>query len=230
MRSQHTMRNPATLRSRAFAASVLTLTMGLGGAQSAFAQGADPPLGIPYAGETGHPVHVRLDTAATYGIGGQSFLGVHVGMSGYMPVWNTRWATGTFDAGLLLGYGNEPTFLAPWIDTTQVQGATHRISLLARVGHTFHLGLHRGVALGIHLYAGLHEWISSYSVNYANEGVSGSGTAKRSLFVTGAELDFAYRFSQPAGLYLKMGAPFPYQSSYLATIFTVGAGLTFYLR
>ncbi|MBL9042938.1 MAG: hypothetical protein JNM83_15110 [Myxococcales bacterium] len=215
------------IRSRALA-SLLVLSLGLCTAQQARAQ--EPPVGIPEGGERGHPVHVRLDTAATYGIGGQSFLGVQVSMSGYLPIWNTRWATGTFDGGVLLGYGNEPTFLAPWIDPSQVEGATHRISLFARFGHTFHLGIRRRVALGVHLYAGLHEWISSYSVNYPNEGVSGSGTAKRSLFVTGAELDFAYRFSQPVGLYLKMGAPFPYQSSYVATIFTVGAGLTFYLR
>lgn len=191
----------------------------------------EPALGIPpHGGETGHPVHVRLDTAATYGIGGQSFLGVDLKMSGYMPIWDTRLATGTFDAGLVLAYGNEPTFLAPWIDPSQVQGATHRISLLLRLGHTFHMGHRRRAALGFHLFGGLHEWVSSYSLHYANEGISGSATQKKSLLVTGGELDFAYRFSERVGLYLALSAPFPYQSSYAQTIFHVGAGLTFYLR
>ncbi len=191
----------------------------------------EPHLGIPAGGaESGRPVHVRLDTAATYGIGGQSFLGVDLKMSGYMPVWDTRLGTGTFDAGVVLAYGNEPTFLAPWIDPSQVQGATHRISLFLRLGHTFHIGQRRRVALGMHLFGGLHEWISAYSVQYANEGVSGSSTQKKSLLVSGGELDFAYRFSERAGLYLALSAPFPYQSSYAQTMFHVGAGLTFYLR
>lgn len=191
----------------------------------------EPSLGIPSGGnESGHPVHVRLDAAATYGIGGQSLLGMDLKMGGYMPVWDTRLATGTVDGGLVLGYANGPTWLAPWIDPAQVEGATHHISLLVRIGHSFHLGVRRRASLGFHLFAGLHEWISSYSVVYANEGVSGSSTAKRSLLISGGELDFAYRFSERVGLYLALSAPFPYQSSYAQTFFHVGAGLTFYLR
>lgn len=213
-----------------------TAWMGIGfglllGTMSATAFADEPSWGIPSGGgESGHPVHVRLDTAATYGIGGQSFLGIDLKMSGYLPIWDTRLATGSFDAGVVLAYGNEPTWLAPWISPSQVQGATHHISLLARVGHTFHLGTRRRAALGFHLFGGLHEWISAYSVNYANEGVSGSASIKRSLFMTGGELDFAYRFSDPVGLYLEVSAPFPYQSSYAQTMFHVGTGLTFYLR
>ena len=73
----------------------------------------------------------------------------------------------------------------------------------------------------------LYAWIL---LHYANEGISGSAALKRSLFVSGGELDFAYRFSDPVGLYLELSAPFPYQSSYAQTMFHVGAGLTFYLR
>ena len=200
-------------------------------ALSATSIAEEPSLGIPSGGgEHGHPVHVRLDSAATYGIGGQSYLGIDLKMSGYLPVWDTRLGTGSIDAGVVLAYGNEPTWLAPWIDTSQVHGATHRISLLARLGHTFHIGVRRRAALGFHLFGGLHEWISAYSVNYQSEGISGSAALKRSLFVSGGELDFAYRFSDPVGLYLELSAPFPYQSSYAQTMFHVGAGLTFYLR
>lgn len=205
--------------------SVLCLTL------SATGSAQEPSVGIPSGGaESGHPVHVRLDAAATYGIGGQSYLGIDLKMNGYMPIWNTRLATGTIDGGLVLAYGNGPTWLAPWIDPAQVEGSTHHISLLLRIGHTFHMGSRRRASLGFHLFAGLHEWISSYSVLYANEGVSGSSTVKRSLLVSGGELDFAYRFSERVGLYLALSAPFPYQSSYAQTIFHAGAGLTFYLR
>ncbi len=214
-----------------YAASLSALCGVLFLTSAATVHAEEPSLGIPTGGnEIGHPVHVRFDTAATYGIGGQSYLGIDLKMSGYMPVWNTRLATGTVDGGLVLAYGNEPTWLAPWIDPEQVQGSTHRISLLLRVGHSFHLGVRRRVMLGFHLFAGLHEWISSYSVTYANEGIHGSSTVKRSLLVSGGELDFAYRFSEHVGLYLELSAPFPYQSSYAQTYFHVGAGLTFYLR
>lgn len=206
-------------------ATILGLTA-LGAATTARA--AEP--GIQPEGVSERRVHLRLDTAVVYGIGGQSFLGAQAQLTAYSAMWNTRLATGSLDAGLLLGYGNEPVWLAPWLDAAQVQGATHRISVLGRLGHTFHLGQRRRAALGVHVYAGLHEWISSYSVTYAKEGVSGSATETRTLLITGAELDFAYRFSRRVGIYLKAGAPFPYQSGYIQTLFAVGAGLTFYLR
>ena len=202
-------------------------------ALSATSIAEEPSLGIPSGGgEHGHPVHVRLDSAATYGIGGQSYLGIDLKMSGYLPVWDTRLGTGSIDAGVVLAYGNEPTWLAPWIDTSQVQ-ATHRISLLARLGTHFFTSVSvaapRSVSTRLAVFA---EWISAYSVNYQSEGISGSAALKRSLFVSGGELDFL-RTVFRSGRSVVSGTErtvSPIPVFYAQTMFHVGAGLTFYLR
>jgi hypothetical protein len=181
-------------------------------------------------GEREHRLHLALDGDFTYGIGGQSTLGAQLHLTGYTAVWNTRHATGTIDVGLQFAYGNEPPALAPWLQGKDTDGAAHRIQALVTVGHTFHMGQRRRAAFGLHLFGGWNHWISSYSLRYPNENVSGSGTVVRDHFVTGAELKFSYRFSKHVGLNLVAGSPFPYQSSYVVGMFFVGAGLTFYLR
>jgi hypothetical protein len=181
-------------------------------------------------GEREHRLHLALDGDFTYGIGTQSALGAQLRLTGYTAVWNTRYATGTIDVGVQFAYANEPTALAPWLHGVDTDGAGHRIQALVTVGHTFHMGRRRRVAFGLHLFGGLNHWISSYTLRYPNEGVSGSGTVTRDHFVTGAELKLSYRFSKHVGLNLVAGAPFPTESSYVVGMFFIGAGLTFYLR
>jgi hypothetical protein len=181
-------------------------------------------------GESERRLHLMLDGTFTYGIGGQSALGVTTHLTGYTALWNTRRATGTIDVGLQLAYGNEPTALAPWLSPDTVDGAAHRFQALLTVGHTFHMGRQRRAAFGVHLFGGWNHWSSSYTLRYPTENVQGSSTVSRDNFITGAELKFAYRFSKHVGINMVMGAPFPYQSSYVVGMFFVGAGLTFYVR
>lgn len=203
-------------------AALLTLTL------SSPARAGDPHIGED--GEVGHKVHVRLDTDATWGIGGQMFLGAEAHGTAYVGVWNTKRATGSVDFGLQLAYQNEPTFLAFWIDRDEVKGATHRLQALATVGHTFHMGGKRQVALGLHWFAGLNHWDSAYSLDYAHEDVHGKLSVKDDLFVTGGEVELAYRFSRYVGVNLSLLAPMPTESSYAITFGSIGLGLTYYLR
>lgn len=177
-----------------------------------------------------HTVHVRLDSDVTWGIGGQMFLGAQLHTSGYVGVWNSRRAAGSFDFGLQLAYGNEPTFLAPWIDPAQVKGSTQRVQALLTAGHTFHMGKRQQVGLGIAWFAGVNYWDSSYSVDYAAEDVHGSAKVTDALAVTGANVTLSYRVSKVAGINLTLLAPMPTASSYAITFGSIGIGPTFYLR
>lgn len=212
--------------------SLLMLLLGcvasLARADTTIAQRVPPH--IREGGETGHRLHFGLDTSFQFSIGGQMALGASVRGSGYAPIWNTRVATGTADVGVVLSYANEATALAPWLSGNDVTGAAHRIQLVASLGHTFHLGKRRRSSLGFHLYGGLNQWISSYEVNYANEGVRGAATVSRTKFVVGGELRYAYRISEYVGIHVAMGAPFPTESSYVNSLAHINAGLSFYLR
>ncbi len=192
---------------------------------------AEPPA--PHVAEDGQRsgrVHLQLDGAGTWGIGGQMFLGTNLRFAALLEHWTTSKALGTWDLGAVFAYQNEPTFLAPWIDPTQVDGAGHRLVLAAHVGHTVHMGARRRVALGLSASAGLNHWRSSYSVSYADEDVSGSAVVSRNLAVVGGELRLGYRFHRRVGAQLVLGAPAPTTTSYAISVAHVGLGLSVHLR
>ncbi|MFV8751816.1 hypothetical protein ACNOYE_14825 [Nannocystaceae bacterium ST9] len=191
--------------------------------------------GEPHPSESGGEdgrLHLQLDGDLLYGIGGQSFLGGQLHLRGGYAVWDAGRATGTLDLGVQLQYGNEPTWLAPWLKGVDVSGSTHRVQLVLTAGHTFHMGERRRVELGMRVYAGLNHWLSSYSLVYPDEGVRGSAKLARSSFVVGGQLELGYRFSRRVGANLVMGAPFPTpnSSSYVQGLLFVGLGLTIHLR
>lgn len=189
------------------------------------------PPHVRSGGEQGHRLLLRLDSTFVYAIGGQSALGAALHLLGQVPVWNTRAGTGTVDAGLLLGYTNEPVALAPWLAGMDVSGGVNRLQVLLSVGHTAFVGRERRSSIGVHLVGGLNYWNSTYGLRYPSEGLSGRTTIARSSLVLGAQLDYAYRFSRHVGFHLLAGGPFPvFQSSYVQTMFWVGAGLSFHLR
>lgn len=209
------------------AARIATLSLLLGlGASAASARDRAPHV---VAGESSGTLHVRLDTSATYGIGGQSFLGALAHVSLGVSAWDSGDATGSVDVGLALAYHHEPTWLAPWLSSGDVQGATHRTQALLVAGHTFHLLPGRELSLGMHVYAGWNRWISSYSVSYPDEDVQGSATVERDHLVTGGQLTLAGRVADWLGLHVVLGGPFPTESSYVVSMFHVGVGLSFYL-
>lgn len=175
-------------------------------------------------------VHLQLDADATWGIGGQMFLGTQLRFAAVLEHWTTRRAIGTWDLGAAFAYQNEPTFLAPWIDRESIHGAGHRTVLAAHLGHTFHMGARRRFALGLYVYGGWNYWRSAYSVQYAQEGVSGSAVVARHSGVLGGELRLGYRFHRRVGVNLALGAPVPTTSSYAITLAHIGLGLTFHLR
>jgi hypothetical protein len=215
---------------RRFAALVVALVT-VGAAQVAQAEvelRAAPH--IAEGGEGGHRLHVLVDGVFTYGIGGQSDLGVLVRATGYTAEWNTRRATGTLDFGVQLAYQNEPVALAPWLADIDVSGAGHHINALFTLGQTVYLGQRRRASLGLLIFGGLSHWISSYSLVYPTEGIEGSATVQHSDFIAGGELKFGYRFSRYLGMNIVAGAPFPTQSSYVIGMFYVGVGLTAYAR
>lgn len=206
-------------------ASLVALSLLIGAAP---ARAADPHLRED--GQRDGRVHLQLDSHFLFGIGGQSFLGGQVGFAASLQHWTTRHALGTWDFGAQLGYHAEPVFLAPWIDSSTTQGATHRVQLLATAGHTFHMGKRRRWSLGMHLYAGLNHWRSDYTVTYEAEDVHGSAVVTRNDFVVGGQLKVAYRFHRHFGVGIVLGGPFPTESSYQTSMFHVGAGLVYYLR
>ena len=189
-----------------------------------------PPPHVAEDGAKTGRVHIQLDADATWGIGSQMFLGTQLHLVGVLEHWTTSRAIGTWDIGGNFAYQNEPTFLAPWIDTTQIHGAGHRVQLLASVGHTVHMGRRRRVALGLHAFGGWNVSRAVYSVEYVDEGVSGRGSSTFHRPIVGGELRFAYRFHDRVGLNLMMGAPLPTDSSYLLTLAHVGVGLSIFLR
>ncbi len=187
---------------------------------------------LPESGGRDGRLHLQLNGDVIYGIGGQSFLGAQLHFTGGYAVWTAGRATGTLDLGVQAQYGNEPTWLAPWLGEVDVTGSTHRMQLVVSAGHTFHMGKRRRVQLGTHVYGGLNHWLSSYSIVYPDEAVSGSAKVARSTFVVGGELELGYRFSRRVGANLVIGAPFPTpkSSSYVQGLVFVGLGLTIHLR
>lgn len=187
---------------------------------------------VPESGETDSRLHLRLSGDALYGIGGQSFLGADLRLLGGYAAWSAGLATGSLELGVQLQYGNEPTWLAPWLRDVDVSGATHRTQLVLLAGHRFHMGKRRRVELGTHLYAGLNHWLSRYEVDYPSVDVSGSASVARATFVFGGQLELGYRVSQRVGIQLVLGAPIPTRrsSSYVQSLAFAGLGLTIYLR
>jgi hypothetical protein len=188
-------------------------------------------LAAPHVSPDGdRAVHVQLDTAATWGIGGQMFLGANAHGRALFPLWDGGGATGSLDLGLQLAYGNEATFLAPWIDRDHVRGAGQRVQAVLTLGHTFHAGKQRRTGVGLHAFVGLNHWRSAYSLEIPEVDVSGSAVVSRNLPVVGGQLTVSQRLSKHVGLNLVISAPFPTASSYAITLASIGLGPTFYLR
>lgn len=187
---------------------------------------------VPESGGKDQRLHLRLSGDALFGIGGQSFLGADLRFVGGYAPWSAGRATGSLELGVQLQYGNEPIWLAPWLNGASVSGATHRTQLVLLAGHRFHMGKRRRVELGTHLYGGLNHWLSSYAVEYAAVDVQGSAAVSRATFVFGGQLELGFRFTRRIGGQLVMGAPIPTprSSSYVQSLVFVGLGLTIYLR
>ncbi len=190
---------------------------------------ADP---APYVtpGPVRQPVHLRLDLAPTWGIGGQMFLGAQAHLSAQTAVWSGSKAAATFDAGLQLAYGNEATFFAPWIDRETTRGATHRVHTVAVAGLTFHTGRERRVSVGIQWFGGLNVWRSDYRVTIDDIDLDERAVVQRLLPVTGGQVTIGARLSERVGVHLFMQAPVPTSSSYAVGLASLGVGPTFYLR
>ena len=132
------------------------------------------------------------DAAATWGVGGQMFLGSLLRFAALFEHWATTKAIGTWDVGASFRYDNEPLFLS-FAHPPGAAGATHRTVLAAQVGHTFHMGKRRSSALGIHVLGGWNYWRSDYTLDYPDEDVHGSAVVARHKAVVGAEVRFVQR-------------------------------------
>lgn len=185
---------------------------------------------LPEDGAPDEAWHVRVDTAATWGIGGQMFLGAEVHPTAWRPLWSTPAATGSLDLGVALTYGNEAAFLAPWIDTSSTRGSNHRVQVFGSVGTTFHMGPGRRLGLGLHALVGMNEWISSYAVDYSEEDFSGRATVADTRFVAAGQLTLSWRLSRTVGLDLLVVGQVPLASSYAIGFGHLGVGPCFYLR
>lgn len=192
------------------------------------AAAAAQSVGIPEGGETDHRLHVTLDAAATYGIGGYSALGVQVHGLGQLSIWNTGFATGTFDFGVVLGWQDEPQALQFDVPTGQENDA-QRLNSWVTAGTSFHMGQERRSTLGLHVFAGwTHVWSWAVVVDERLD-LDAEASDDYGLFNVGAMLKFDYRFSEWVGFHLQAAAPFGTGSSYVNTLFHVGLGLTAYL-
>jgi hypothetical protein len=189
---------------------------------------ADEP-GIPEGGETGHPLHVTVDAAATYGIGAYSALGAQAHGVGYLPVWDAGGVTGSFDFGAILGWQDEPQILQYAVPPGLSNNA-QRLNAWVTAGHTLHMGRRRRVGLGLHLFGGwTHVW-STATVDDTVHGIRMSVSDNYGRPNVGGMLKLDYRFSRYVGVNLQAVGPFPVEPSYVTTLFHVGLGLTAYLR
>lgn len=191
---------------------------------------ASPAPHVAEDGQRSARPHLQLDADALWGIGGQMFLGAQLRLVTVLEHWATTKALGTWDLGGAFAYHNEATFLAPWIDRDAIDGAGHRLVLVAHVGHTVHMGRRRRLGLGLHVFGGWNYWRSAYSVHYPEAEVSGSAVVDRHLAVVGGEVRVTYRLHRRVGVNLAIGAPAPTASNYAITIAHLGLGLSFYLR
>jgi len=193
----------------------------------------DPAAPAPHVAEDGRKsgrVHLQLGADATWGIGGQMFLGMQLRLAAMLEHWTTHRALGTWDFGTSLAYQNEPKFLVFGVDQTGVRGAGHRTQWVATAGHTVHMGKRRRIALGLHVFGGWNAWRSDYSVSYPQEDVQGHAVVVRHRAIVGGELRFAVRFHRRVGFNVMFSAPFPTESSYVITYGQIGLGLSFFLR
>lgn len=212
------------------AASMVVLMGALASAPGADQGRAEAPPHVAEDGTRTRSPHVQLDGVATWGIGSQMFLGTQLRLAALFEHWTSARALGSWDVGLDFAYQNEAIFLAPWMDPSEVSGATHRTQLVASVGHSVHMGKRRRFALGLHAWGGWTHRRSDYSLEYANEGVRGSAVVAHNRAIVGAELRLAYRLHERLGLSAIISAPAPTESSYLISLAQVGLGLSFYLR
>lgn len=175
-------------------------------------------------------MNVDADASFTYGLGNGQALGAgaHVMLS--FPVWRTRYALGTLEAGASFGYQNEPLALQPWAEGGTT-GTTHRLAFAATVGHSFRFGADDRVSFGVHAYAGGVHWISSYRVRYAVAGIEGDGSIAATVPDVGAMLRFTYRPHPVVGFTVQIAAPFyGISPETVVGLFTIGAGVALRFR
>lgn len=192
------------------------------------ARAADPFVSSTDA--VGKVWHLRVDADATWGIGAQMYLGALAHAEGQLTVWHTGRATGTFDLGARVAYGNEAGFLAPWNDPDEIQGAGHRVATQAVLGTTFHFTPQRRVGLGLHLLAGHNVVVRDYTLTYADEGFTADTYDVRHDLIVSADLTISVRVARQVGLNLALTAPLPTDSSYVVGLGSIGLGVSFYAR
>ena len=122
-----------------------------------------------------------LEGLFTYSLANGSALGGHVQATASWGVWRTARALGTLELGALFGYLNEPNSNHPWNLGASTTGTAHRIPFVITAGHSFRFGRGDRAAFGVHLYAGVVHWISSYDVRFPSYGVAGSSTVERTV-------------------------------------------------
>ena len=132
---------------------------------------------------------------------------------------------------MFFGYLNEPNSNHPWNLGASTTGTAHRIPFVITAGHSFRFGRGDRAAFGVHLYAGVVHWISSYDVRFPSYGVAGSSTVERTAPHLGVLLRFTYRPHPIVGLAVQLWAPFyGVGPGTVVSLFAVGAGVTFRAR
>ena len=172
-----------------------------------------------------------LEGLFTYSLANGSALGGHVQATASWGVWCTARALGTLELGAFFGYLNEPNSNHPWNLGASTTGTAHRIPFVITAGHSFRFGRGDRAAFGVHLYAGVVHWISSYDVRFPSYGVAGSSTVERTVPHLGMLLRFTYRPHPIVGLAVQLWAPFyGVGPGTVVSLFAVGAGVTFRAR
>ncbi len=212
----------AVRRARAVAAGAL---LGLGGATTGSAHAA----GVPTGGDSEPVVRARIDATFTYGIGGWSALGGQLRALAQASVWNTTGATGSFDAGLVLGAQGEPQWLQYGVPRGLANDA-QRLHTWGTVGHTFHLGHERRSALGLHVFGGWTHVFSQAEATDSSLGLARRVTDDYGELNLGGSVEYSYRASDFVGFTLQAVAPFPLAPSYVNTLFHVGVGVVAFVR
>jgi len=171
--------------------------------------------------------HFVSDISFTYGIGIYSAMGVQLHNLGQLSSWNTKYAYGSFDVGVLLGFQAEPQALQ-YMSTEGIDTETYRLNSWVTIGKSFFMGRKRNYALGLHFFGGwTHVWSKAVAdrddLDFNSEVSDNYGH-----YNFGGILRFDWKFYKYLGMSLHAAAPFPVGPSYVNTLFHVGIGLAIY--
>jgi hypothetical protein len=176
------------------------------------------------------PARVDVEADFAYGFGARSAFGALAVGSARWSLYETSDTRGALEAGLLVGYQNEPwSQTAALVLPSVVSGATHRVEVLALAGHTLSLLASRRLELGLLLFAGWTHVVLRGALRSDAQGFDRAYAADASEFTFGLSLRAGFQLTDRFSVGARFFLPVPYAGVAISSYFTASAGLAFRL-